>query len=283
MRFLPPIGEIMDFDNKNIFISGGSSGIGLALAKKFSKQGANITILARRESLLKSAIKEIENSAKSENQRFQYISANVCDFEELNSKLSKENTDFNYLFNCAGIAYPGEFIDIDPLIFKNTIEINYLGTVYLTKLLVPRMIAQKSGHIINFSSYVALVGYYGYTAYAPSKYAIEGFSRTLRPELKPYGIDVSVVIPQDTDTPQLVFERARQPFVTKHTNEIVEKIFGSSALISADQAAEYIFHGIEKKKFLIYFGTAGLITSYLTPLIDKILFRYTSNLKKKML
>lgn len=271
----------MDFLGKNVLISGGSSGIGLSLGKALSSLGANVTILARRKQQLDIALTEIQSKSKTKIQVFKKISADVSKFDELSAAFSADNTDYDFLFNSAGIAYPGEFVDLDHSIFKETMDINYLGTVYLTKIILPRMIEKKSGYIINFSSYVSLVGYYGYTAYAPSKYAVRGFSRTLRPELKPYGIDVSLVIPQDTDTPQLEFEQSHLPDVTKKSNQLIEKIFGASSLISAENAAKYIIQGIEKKRFSIYFGTMGLLTSYLTPLIDKLLFRYTVNLAKK--
>ena len=271
----------MDFINNNIIITGGSSGIGLALAKELSSLGANITILARHKDLLDSALSEIKKSAISQEQQFKWISADVSNFDELERELSKDNNAYDILINSAGLAFPGEFVEMGPEIFKNLMDVNYLGTVYMSKLVVPKMIVRKTGYIVNLSSYVALVGYYGYTAYAPTKYAVRGFSRCLRSELKPYGIDVSVVIPQDTDTPQLAFERSHLPLVTQKTNKLLEKIFGSNSLISADKAANYIIYGMKKRKFSIYFGTVGVLTSLITPLIGRLLYHYTVNIAKK--
>ena len=120
----------MEYKDKNILISGGSSGIGLALAKEFASLGANITILARRKNKLESALKEIKNNAVSPDQKFKSLSADVSNYEELKKILSEDTTPYDVLINSAGIAYPGKFVDLEPEIFKRIMDVNYLGTVY---------------------------------------------------------------------------------------------------------------------------------------------------------
>ena len=273
----------MNLLNKNVMISGGSSGIGFALAKEFATLGANITILARRKELLETALLDIRKSAISPDQQFKWISADVSNFDELKRVLSADKTSYDILINSAGIAYPGKFVDMDPAIFKNVIDINYLGTVYLTKMILPKMIEKKSGYIVNISSIAALGGIYGHTAYAPSKYAVKGFSRCLRSELKSYGIDVSVVLPQDTDTPQLAFDRSLLPEITKKINHLIENIFGSASSVSAEKAADYIISGMRKKKFTILFGIEGKIGALISPLLDRLFYQYSVYLAKKEL
>lgn len=193
----------MNYQNKNVLISGGSSGIGFALARQFLRRGANICLLARRQNLLKQAQQDLSKEKIKDTQKISIISADVSDYSNLEKSLKDFKGNFDILINSAGIAYPGEFAELSPKVFADVMNINYLGTVYLSKLILPGMIAQSSGHIVNISSLAALIGIYGYTAYAPSKYAVRGFSRCLRSEVKAYGIDVSVVFPPDTDTPQL--------------------------------------------------------------------------------
>ena len=264
----------MDFTNKNILISGGSSGIGLALAKEMAAMGANITILARRKELLESALSEIKNSAVSSGQRFKWFSADVRNYDDLKKVLSTDRTAYDILINSAGIAYPGKFVDLEPAIFKNVIDTNYLGSVYLTKLILPKMINKNSGYIINISSLAALIGIYGYTAYAPSKYAIRGFSRCLRSEVKPHGIDVSVVLPPDTDTPQLAFEHSIIPKITKKINQ-------SGSVMSAEKVAHVIIEGIKRKKFTIVPGFEGKLLYALAPIFGRYFYRFAVNLAKK--
>ena len=264
----------MEFSGKNIIISGGSSGIGLALARQLAQRGANLTLLARRKDLLEEAAGLIEQEKASPMQRVDVIAADVSNFHTLEQSIDKSSQAFDILINSAGVAYPGLFLDMDPEIFKNVIDINYLGTVNLTKLIAPRMVNQKSGHIVNISSIGALLGIYGYTAYAPSKFAIRGFSHCLRAELEPLGIHVSVVYPPDTDTPQLAFERSRIPEITKKINE-------GGGMLSPEKVAATIIKGIEKKRFVIIPGFQGKIIYQLAPLIDAFMYRFAVKLASR--
>jgi 3-dehydrosphinganine reductase len=266
----------MNFENKNILISGGSSGIGLAMAKKLATLGANITILARREDLLVASTSEIKSCTLTKDQVCKWISADVTDFNELESAVRTDNTAYDILINSAGIAYPGRFVDMDPAIFKNVIDVNYLGTVYLTKLIVPGMIEKKSGYIVNFSSLASLIGIYGYTAYAPSKYAIRGFSRCLRAEMKPYGIDVSVVLPPDTDTPQLAFEHSISPEITKKINQ-------NAGMMQPEMVAQSVIEGIRKKSFTLVPGLEGKLLYIFSPIIGRFFYRYAVRLARQEL
>ena len=261
----------MEYKDKNIIISGGSSGIGLALAKEFASLGANITILARRTSLLETSLAEIRKCAVSPDQKFKSLSGDVSNFEELKNVLSEDTTPFDVLVNSAGIAYPGKFVDLDPEIFKTVMDVNYLGTVYMTKLILPGMIARDSGYIVNISSLAALIGIYGYTAYAPSKYAVRGFSRCLRSEVEPHGINVSVVLPPDTDTPQLAFEHSIIPEITKRINQ-------SGSVMKAESVAHVIINGMRRKRFAIIPGFEGKLLNLLAPLFGMYFYHFAAYL-----
>lgn len=268
----------MDFKGKNIIISGGSSGIGLALAKEFSALGANITILARRKDLLEKSLVEIKNCALNSSQLFLWHSADVSNFTDLKNILSNDKTPYDVLINSAGIAYPGKFVDLDPQIFKKIMDVNYLGTVFLTKLILPEMIERGCGYIVNISSLAALIGIYGYTAYAPSKYAVRGFSRCLRSEVKHHGINVSVVLPPDTDTPQLAFEHTIIPEITKKINQ-------SGSVMKAESVAHAIIKGMKRKRFTIIPGFEGKLLNLLAPLFGVYFYHlaaYLVNQNKKM-
>ena len=255
------------FNKNNVLISGGSSGIGLSLAKQFFALGSSVTIIARRKDVLQSAKIEIENLRVKSGQVIDTISVDVAKYSDLKNALNKKRSDFDILINSAGIAYPGKFTDLDQKIFTEVMDVNYIGTVNLTKLIVPEMIKNKFGYVVNISSLAAVIGIYGYSAYAPSKYAVRGFSRCIRPELKSYGIDVSVVLPPDTDTPQLEFEHSLLPDITREINK-------NGGVLSPEKVASDIIKGMRKKKFTIIPGIEGKILYLFAPIFGRYFYRF---------
>ena len=255
------------FVNKNVLISGGSSGIGLALAKQFYSLGSSVTIIARRKDVLDKAKIEIEKERINSSQSVNSISADVSKYSQLKFALQKKRTPFDILINSAGIAYPGKFTELEPDIFTTVMNVNYIGTVNLTKLIVPEMVEKHSGYIVNISSLAAVIGIYGYTAYAPSKYAVRGFSRCLRAELKPIGIEVSVVLPPDTDTPQLAFEHTLLPDITRQINQ-------NGGVMSPEKVSDSIINGIKRKKFTIIPGLEGKLLYLFAPIFGRYFYHF---------
>ena len=241
------------FGGKNIYIVGGSSGIGLASARIFAKKGANVIIFARGEKRLESALEEIERSGISEAQKFSYMTVDVSEMEDVSVKMTMAVREFgvpHVLINSAGMAYPNYFEEIPSEKFDEMLAINLYGTRNTISCLLPHMKGEKSGHIVNISSMAGLIGVFGYTAYSASKFAVIGFSESLRSELKPYNIKVSVLCPPDTDTPQLHEENRTKPPETK-------AIAGNAGIMSADDVAGALIKGMEKGKFMIIPGLEG--------------------------
>ena len=262
------------FSEKHILISGGSSGIGLALAKDFFRNGAHVTILARGEDQLAEAKRDIDACRIYPAQELTTISADVVEYEALSKALGGTRRDVDILINSAGIAYPGEFEKLDHEIFSRVMDVNYLGTVNLTKIIIPEMSKKNSGHIVNISSLAAVIGIYGYSAYAPSKYAVRGFSRCLRAEIAAKGILVSVVLPPDTDTPQLAFEHSLLPEITKKINQ-------NGGVLSAENVSKAIIKGIQNKQFTIIPGLEGKILYLFAPIFGRYFFHFAVNQQKK--
>jgi 3-dehydrosphinganine reductase len=164
------------------------------------------------------------------------------------------------VFNSAGVTRPGYVEELDYKVFRTMMDINYFGTVYVVKALLPGMIARGSGHIVNISSGAGFIGLFGYSAYGASKYAVRGFSDVLRVELKPCGIRLSVVFPPDTDTPQLAYEQQYKPHET-------QALTGNAKVMSADKVAQVILRGVQRGKYVIVPGGDTLLFYHATNLL----------------
>jgi 3-dehydrosphinganine reductase len=230
------------FMNKNILITGGSSGIGLALAQKLSTMGAVIWLVARDEFKLASAIDSLPPASRGG-----IFSTDVSQIDQVNAlaeRWDKKDT-IDILINSAGIAYPGTFDNLSLDTFHQLMEINYFGTINIIKFLFPYL--SNQAHIVNIASMAAVLGVYGYSAYGASKYAVRGFTDVLRSELILTEKKVSLVFPPDTETPQLAFENQFKPAITK-------KIAGNAGALSAEKVADEIINGIFKNKYIIIPG-----------------------------
>jgi 3-dehydrosphinganine reductase len=271
------------YAGKLILITGGSSGIGLSLACQLAEQEASVFILARRQDVLVASIAEIQKHKKNEQQKFGTIQADVSDLKQLTEQikpfLAKYGTP-DILINSAGVVRPGEFLEQDAEFFRWQMEINYLGTVFATKLIAPGMARRHSGHIINLCSLAGFVGGYGYAAYCGSKFAVAGFSEVLRSEMSVHNIRISVVYPPDVRTPQLVEDNKYKPELTK---VLVE---GNTDLMEPDDVARIILKGAAKGSYTITPGmnvTIWYIAKHLTiDLSLNVMDLLVAQAKKKM-
>jgi 3-dehydrosphinganine reductase len=262
----------MDFKGKNVIITGGSSGIGEAAAKLLSAEGANVFIIARDTENNGRALQEIRAVGSDLDHQCGAFSADVTSYEEIQAAIAstvETGGAPDILINCAGMVYPGYFENLPLSTFREQMDVNYFGTLHTVKAVIPHMMAQGSGHIVNVSSIGGVVGGFGYTAYGASKFAVYGFTEALRAEMKPHGIDVSLVLPADTDTPQLREERKIQPLEIKmisgatrpkefsRRSEFIAYWLTKWLLtddgepMSPDRVASVILDGIRRKDFLI--------------------------------
>ncbi len=257
-----------NFSGKLSLVTGGSSGIGLALAKELAKCGSDIWILARRKELLRDSLRDISNLKTKKNQKFGFISVDLTDKEAVNNQIVRFCNEIgipDLLINSAGVAHPGEFISLPTEIFHKMMDVNYFGTIHVLKVIVPRMVARRSGHIVNVSSLAGFMGIYGYTAYGSSKFAIRGLSDALRAEVKPYHVDVSIVFPPDTDTPQLTYEDQFKPDITKYLG-------GARKAVPAEWVAKKSIDAIKKGHYVIIPGLENQMMFFLSNILGTLIY-----------
>ncbi len=238
-----------DLHGKCAYITGGSSGIGLAVAKLLSGMGAHVAIFARDPEKLGKARTEIEHERRFPDQRFAAWVLDVTGNDEVIQTMKSIVNDFgspDVLVSNAGISYPNYFDRLSADHFDEVIRTNLYGTRNVIAALLPHM-KQRGGSIVIVSSLAGLLGIFGYTAYSASKFALVGFAECLRSELKRYHIAVSVVCPPEVDTPLVDKEKETIPPETR----LLKNLGG---LLQPRTAAEAVVKAIRKKKFLIVPG-----------------------------
>ncbi|MFA5322028.1 MAG: SDR family oxidoreductase [Smithella sp.] len=238
------------FSNKLTFITGGSSGIGLATANLLASQGCNLVLFARGEKMLNEACNSIKKQTAKTPTSVKAVSMDVADNADVQQKIKFAVEKFgvpDILINSAGIGSGDYFENISYEQFDRLMKINVYGTRNTISAILPFMKQKGGGHIVNISSVAGLIGMFGYSLYCTSKYAIVGFSECLSSELKRFNIKVTLVCPPEVKTPFIEEEAKTLPPEVR----VVKNLAG---LLTPEEAARAIVRGIRRKKFLVVPG-----------------------------
>lgn len=233
----------------HVIITGGSEGIGLETARIAVGRQARVSLIARRPEVLDAAAAELGADIA-------VASADVADPDATASAIAEvvaRHGPADVLVANAGYALPGRFLDLPATEFRREMEVNYLGAVHAIQAVAPSMVERAGGHLVVVSSTAGLMGVFGYSAYSPTKFALRGLAETLRAELGPSGVRVSIAFPPDTATPGFDRENESKPPET-------EKISSTIKPISSERMASAIIAGIEADRLWI---TADALTAAL--------------------
>jgi len=226
--------------DQHVFITGGSSGIGLALARQAAAAGARVSLVARDPAKLATARAAVGGATFT-------ATADVAVEAELRTALAaaeQAHGHVDVLIASAGVARPGYFEDVPVAVFERTMAVNYFGTLYALKAVVPGMRQRGRGAVVLVSSGAGLHGFFGYTPYSPTKFALRGLAESLRAEMQGTGVHVMIVYPPDTDTPQLAEENLTKPVETK-------ALTAGGGLWTADAVAKVTLDGLARRRFSI--------------------------------
>ncbi|MBA0814606.1 hypothetical protein Gohar_020424 [Gossypium harknessii] len=229
--------------NRHVFITGGSSGIGLALAHQAASQGARVSLLARSLNKLQEAKESIRRSSGLDVSIF---SADVRDYDAV-QKAVNDAGPIDVLVVNQGVFVPQELDKQGLDEIKFMIDVNLMGSFNVIKAALPLMKERKDrlpASISLISSQAGQVGIYGYTAYSASKFGLRGLAEALQQEVIADNIHVSVVYPPDTDTPGFEKENEVRPELTK-------LLAGSSGSMKADEVAKKALGGIKSGSFTV--------------------------------
>ena len=204
-----------DLKNRTALITGGAQGFGFDIAKKFLNSGANVIIWDIDEKELQNAVKKINNSKLS------YNVADVSNFEKINQTVLEINkkTNIDILINNAGITGPtAELWNYSINDWNKVIEINLNGTFNCCKAVVPNMIENNYGRIVNIASVAGKDGNANASAYSSSKAAVLALTKTLGKELAEKNIAVNAVTPAGAKT------RILDQMTDKHVKFMLSKV-----------------------------------------------------------
>lgn len=179
---------------KKALITGGNKGLGKATAIALAKEGVDVAITGRNEEQLVATVNEL----KSLGVNATYAVFDVGNYEEVKKGIQSIFTSFetiDILINNAGIAAFGSFNDMDVTTWSNIIQTNVMGMYYVTKEVLPHLIAKNQGDIINISSTAGLTGNPNTSAYSASKFAVIGLSEALMKEVRKNNIRVCTLTP----------------------------------------------------------------------------------------
>ncbi len=231
---------------KVAFITGGARGIGRATAIALAKEGVNVGLLARTEETLKKTAAEVEGYGI----KVAYAAVDISSKDQVEAAievLTNELGAADILINNAGIATFGTVAEMDPEEWKRIIDINLMGTYYVTRAVLPQLIEKNGGDIINVSSTNGLNGAATSSAYSASKFAVIGFTESLAQEVRRNNIRVSALTPSTVAT-----DLALDLDLIKENND--------SKFIQAEDIAEFIVDQL-KLNPRVYVKTASFIAT----------------------
>ncbi|MEY3338899.1 MAG: putative oxidoreductase SadH [Pseudomonadota bacterium] len=265
----------LDFRDKTAVITGAGSGIGRALAVALAARGCHLALADIHPDNLSQTVSQIRDSGVRASSHVIDVASReqVARFPE---HVLREHASIDLLFNNAGVAVGGQFLETTETDFDWLFEINFHGVVRMTRAFLPVLLRRPDAHIVNTASIFGIIAPAGQTHYSASKFAVRGFSDALRHELEGTSVGVTAVCPGGIAT--AIAESAR--FSATHSKDhIARQLEKSRRLLRKPpaEAAEIILAGVARRRPRILVGA----DAYIAALLEKIMpTRYGSLLRR---
>jgi len=254
---------------KVVVITGGSSGIGKALAVHFGERGAKIVITGRNKEALDKAVLDL----KRKNIQVLPFVADVSKEEDNKSMAEEAIAHFgkiDILINNAGISMRALFEEVDLDVVKKVMDINFYGALYATKYCLPEIIKNK-GTVVGISSIAGYRGLPARTGYSASKFALQGFLEVLRTEMLYKGVNVLTACPGFTTS------NIRRTALAADGSKQGESPRNEADMMSAEECAEYIYNAVKRRKKILVLTNLGKFTVFMNKffplLMDKLTYK----------
>lgn len=261
------------FDNKVVVITGASSGIGLAAAREFAREGASVVLAARSADKLKQTFCELSHKGE-EAGRFLAVPTDVTKEEDCKKLIDNTIVKFgriDILVNNAGISMRAMFRDLELDVLKRLMDVNFWGTVYCTKYALPYLLESK-GTVVGVISIAGFKGLPGRTGYSASKFAIYGFLDTLRIEHLKDKLNVLIFAPGFTAS------NVRFAALTADGTPQGETPRAEEKMMSAEAVAKKLTAAVHKRKSQVVLTPIGkttvLLNKFFPRLVDKLEYSY---------
>ncbi len=259
--------------NKVVIITGGSSGIGKAMAIEFGKKGSKVVITGRNKEELDKTVTELSTAGIS----IMGFQADVSREEDNKNMAEYAVANFgtiDVLINNAGISMRALFDEVDLDVVKKVMDINFYGVLYATKYCLP-FIKQNSGSIVGISSIAGYRGLPGRTGYSASKFALNGFLEVLRTEHLKTGVHVLTACPGFTAS------NIRKRSLTKDGSSQGESPRNEGNMMTAEECARHIYNATVNRKRTLILTTQGKLAVFLNKWLPGIADKMVYNVMAK--
>ena len=247
-----------DLTGSSVVITGAAGGLGRALAERFAMTGARLSLLDIDGLRLEMAAGTYPDAA-----------AIVCDItdpaacSEAVSRVLDTHGGIDVLINNAGMTHRSAFIDTEPEVIRKVMEVNYLGSVNITSAALPSLV-ERSGAIGVISSVAGFAPVLGRTGYVGSKHALHGLFNTLRAEIAPLGVDVTIVAPTFISTGMQERALGGDGSVTDHPQSRVGR------QVDPITVADKAYRGIERRRRMVVIGRVGHLARVMTAIVPGV-------------
>ena len=251
---------------QRVVITGGAGGIGSALARRFGREGAQVSLLDLKQDALDEAAAKLAFTTHT-------YACDVTERPQCEDAIKAAATDMggiDTLINNAGITHISLFRDTDPSVYERVMGVNFFGSLYCTKAAIGHLIEAR-GRIAVLSSIAGFAPLLGRTGYCASKYALHGLFETLRTELADEGVSVTMACPIFTESNLHKGTLAADGTVAKYERSKVGRMY------SADEVANGIYQAMMARKRMIVFSGRGKTSYWLSRVAPKIYERMMRN------
>lgn len=245
------------FHEKTVWLTGASSGIGLAMAEQLAAAGARLILTARRADVLEQVRQNLPNP---DLHRVLPLDLSQPEQAVEQARNALGETQIDILINNAGVSQRSKILDTDLSVYRQLMEIDYFAVVALTKLVLPAMVARRSGQIVTVSSVAGKVGTKLRSGYNGAKFGVLGFMDSLRAETAEYGLTITSILPGFINT------QVAHNSLTGDGSPLGHEDPDNAGGISADECARRSLRAIAKGKAEVVVGSG---VSKLAPFLQR--------------